>query len=59
MPVYFADERLSSMVALQVLRDQYPERKGRRQGVDAVAAQLILETFFSHGENGDAAPETE
>ncbi len=59
LPVYFADERLSSMVALQVLRDQYPERKGRRQGVDAVAAQLILETFFSHGENGDAAPETE
>ncbi len=53
LPVYFADERLSSMAALQLLREQYQERKGRSQGVDAVAAQLILETFFSHGDGGE------
>ena len=43
LPVYMADERLTSMVALQ-------ELKGKRLeygDVDAMAAKLILETWLS------------
>ena len=43
LPVHMADERLTSMVALQDLRD-----KQRQYGdIDAMAAKLILETWLS------------
>ncbi len=58
LPVYFADERLSSRAAVALIRQQQPQRRGRRRAerdgdVDAVAAQLILETFFSQDRNRD------
>ncbi len=49
LPVYFADERMSSMAAQQLVRERSAAGRGRPPGVDAVAAQLILETFFSEG----------
>lgn len=40
LPVYDIDERLSSFEAAQ--------RTGRQRNIDAVAAQVILETWFAH-----------
>ena len=57
LPVYFADERMTSMAAQQRIREHRAAGGGQSPGVDAVAAQLILETFFSEGgrcaESGD------
>ena len=50
LPVYHADERLSSVEAehLRHQDDSPGERWGRRRrGVDEVAAHVILQTFFS------------
>lgn|SRR5690554_2677919 len=44
LPVYAADERLSSIEAARLLRES---GGGRRQGLDEVAAHVILQTFFS------------
>lgn len=63
LPVYAADERLSSIAAGE-LRYDVPagdRRSRRRLGVDEVAATVILQTFFSqptHGaETGTGAAE--
>lgn len=49
LPVYPADERLSSIEAGQLVHDaaRGGGRARRRLGVDEVAAQVILQTFFS------------
>ncbi|HFD92726.1 MAG TPA: Holliday junction resolvase RuvX [Gammaproteobacteria bacterium] len=51
LPVFQADERLSTRAAQQMIR----ERGGAepREGVDALAAQLILETFFGENPPGE------
>lgn len=43
LPVYFADERLSSADAAGMLDN----KKKRNKIIDHIAAQLILQTFFS------------
>ncbi len=56
LPVYFADERLSSLAAQQRIREGREEgggRKGWHTDVDAVAAQLILETFLNRTPTGN------
>lgn len=48
LPVYAADERLSSIEAEQLLHDASAGgKRSRRQSVDDVAAHIILQTFFS------------
>ena len=50
LPVYLADERLTSREAARDCYDPHNKRGKKRKGhmeVDSVAAQIILETFFS------------
>jgi len=50
LPVYPADERLTSREAARELYDPHNKHGHKRRGhmeVDSVAAQIILETFFS------------
>ena len=44
LPVEFADERLSSVEAKAILRDQGLTEKEMRGKIDSVAASLFLET---------------
>jgi putative Holliday junction resolvase len=46
LPVHFVDERLSSAESTQRLRDAGLSEKEQRGKKDAVAAQVILETFL-------------
>jgi putative Holliday junction resolvase len=46
LPVAFADERFSSLDAGERLRETGHSAKSAKQHLDAVAAQLILQTFF-------------
>ena len=47
LPVAFADERFSSLDAGERLRETGHTAKSAKQHLDAVAAQLILQTFFA------------
>ncbi len=51
LPVFHADERLSTIAAEQMIKESAKNagksRESARTGLDAVAAQLILQTFFS------------
>ncbi len=50
LPVYPADERLTTREAAREQYDPHNKRGHKRKGhmeVDSVAAQIILETFFS------------
>lgn len=46
LPVVFADERFSSLAAGEFLREGGHTAKSAKQHLDAVAAQLILQTYF-------------
>ncbi len=46
LPVAFADERFSSLAAGEFLRETGHSAKSAKQHLDAVAAQLILQTYF-------------
>ncbi len=46
IPVAFADERLTSLDAESRLRETGRNRKSAKPLLDAVAAQLILQTWF-------------
>lgn len=46
LPVDYADERLTSCEAQERLRDTGHDAKSARQHLDAVAAQLILQSWF-------------
>lgn len=46
LPVHLVDERLTSFAADQRLRERDLTRRGRKQRRDALAAAVILETFF-------------
>ena len=46
LPVGFADERLTSVDAEARLRENFRSRRSARPPSDAVAAQLILQTWF-------------
>jgi putative Holliday junction resolvase len=46
LPVYLVDERLSSREAQSRLRESASIAKDRRQNIDAVAASLIVESWF-------------
>lgn len=46
LPVAYADERLSSIDAEERLREAGHDAKRARSHVDAVAAQLILQSYF-------------
>ena len=52
LPVFHADERLSTKAAQQMIRDHSGGEP--RNGVDALAAQLILETFFCENPPGES-----
>jgi len=49
-PVHFWDERLSSWAADQAMSDAGLTRQKRKDRVDRVAAQMILQGFLDHRE---------
>jgi len=51
LPVEFADERLTSVEAERRLRETGHTAKSARAHLDAVAAQLILQTYFDSESN--------
>lgn len=48
LPVDHADERLTSLEAGERLRETRHNAKSAKAHLDAVAAQLILQTYFDH-----------
>ena len=46
LPVYYQDERMTTMAATQVLLQADVSRKKRKQKVDQLAAVLILQRFL-------------
>lgn len=51
VPLYFADERLSSVEARRILRNQGLSEKRMRGKVDMVAASLFLQTWLDACKN--------
>ena len=49
MPVYWVDERLSSLYAEELLRQAGVRGRKQTSILDAVAAQAILQSFFENG----------
>lgn len=49
LPIYWADERLSSVYADSLLAEAGVLGRKRKQALDQVAAQAILYTFFESG----------
>lgn len=45
LPIFFFDERLTTMEATGLLR-QYKEPRKNKEKIDAIAAQLILESYL-------------
>lgn len=59
LPVSFADERLSSYAADERLRESGHDAKSAKAHVDAMAAQLILQTYFeTRNEQRNISPES-
>jgi putative Holliday junction resolvase len=50
LPVLLVDERLSSVAAEALLRDRAKSTAQRQRPIDAVAAQIILQSYFDSGE---------
>lgn len=46
-PVHWIDETLSTEAARRALRDSEPERRLRKEDIDAAAAALILESYLN------------
>ena len=56
LPVYYEDERLTTLAADEILDETGFARKDRKEVIDQLAAVLILESFISrkevkHGED--------
>lgn len=49
LPVYWADERLSSVYAEELLRENGVRGRRQKPVLDQVAAQAILQSFFDGG----------
>lgn len=49
LPVYWADERLSSVYAAELLREAQVFGRKQKAILDQVAAQAILQSFFDGG----------
>lgn len=56
LPVYFADERFSTVEAEQFLLDAKLTSKRRKARRDRVAAQILLQTYLDAGCPADAVP---
>lgn len=46
LPIFFKDERLTTVVANSILRTSAVKKANRRNVVDQVAAELILQSFL-------------
>ena len=46
VPVEFWDERFSSVLATEILRDRGQHGRGTRDGIDATAAAVILQSYL-------------
>ncbi|MBS1207951.1 MAG: holliday junction resolvase [Proteobacteria bacterium] len=55
LPVALFDERLTSAEADELLREVTRDWRARKQHLDAVAAQRILQGFLDMGDNNDTA----
>ncbi len=51
LPVDYAEERLSSAEAEERLRDTGHTARSAKEHVDALAAQIILQSYFEHSLN--------
>jgi len=56
LPVEFADERLTSVEAERRLRETGHTARSAKAHLDAVAAQLILQTYFDSEPNDPLTP---
>ena len=59
LPVYYQDERLTTVEADGILRDTGVPRSERKTYIDAVAACLILEDYLSRTASSEASAEEE
>lgn len=46
LPVEFWDERMSTVVALNTIREQEGSTRGRREDVDSLAASVVLQHYL-------------
>jgi putative Holliday junction resolvase len=46
LPVELWDERMSTVIALNAIRDQDGSTRGRREDVDSLAASVVLQHFL-------------
>ncbi len=51
LPIYYQDERLTTVAATKTLLESDTSRKKRRQVVDKLAAVLILSTYMENPNN--------
>ncbi len=49
LPIYWVDERLSSLHAESLLHESFIKKHKKKSVLDQVAAQLILQNFFETG----------
>ena len=59
LPVYYQDERLTTVEADGILRDTGVPHSERKTYIDAVAASLILEDYLSRTASSEASAEEE
>jgi putative Holliday junction resolvase len=50
LPIYFSDERLTSAQAETLMQEAGLKAKQRKERLDMVAAQIMLQTFLDAGE---------
>ena len=53
LPVYFQDERLSTVSAEKLLMDGGVRRENRKEHVDKIAAAIILQTYLERQDRKD------
>ena len=49
LPVTLWDERCTTLAAQEILRETKTKRKKRKQNVDALAAQILLQDYLDNG----------
>ncbi len=59
LPVDYAEERLSSVEAEKRLRESGHDGRSTKEHVDALAAQIILQSYFEHAPRNSSPATTE
>lgn len=56
LPVGFVDERFSSVMAMNLLRERNPKKSRRKNLIDTFAAQVLLAAYLESPSSSDQAP---